>query len=184
MWYRKCYVRAWLYVTLLPSHDRNFVQLLNYQHRLPVKNIWPGCCAPGSCMTVWRQPLRRLSHAFGQSSWHAPWAASKGDWQTLLLITCSRISQISTLNFLATWGKQKASMIKPIQTWTFPALLRLDDHLTVWRDWKKTKGESRSEKHFEQTLSSVVSSPALAVYFMKSLRSSWYFMILWTGLMR
>ena len=184
MWYRKCYVRAWLYVTLLPSHDRNFVQLLNYQHRLPVKNIWPGCCAPGSCMTVWRQPLRRLSHAFGQSSWDAPWAASKGDWQTLLLITCSRISQISTLNFLATWGKQIASMIKPIQTWTFPTLLRLDDHLTVWRDWKKTKGESRSEKHLEQTLSSVVSSPALAVYFTKSLRSSWYFMILWTGLMR
>ena len=29
---------------------------LPLQNRLPVKNIWPGCCAPGSCMTVWRQP--------------------------------------------------------------------------------------------------------------------------------
>ena len=29
---------------------------LPLQNRRPVKIIWSGCCAPGSCMTVWRQP--------------------------------------------------------------------------------------------------------------------------------
>ena len=29
---------------------------LPFQNRLPVKNIWPGCCALGSCMTIWQQP--------------------------------------------------------------------------------------------------------------------------------
>ena len=55
---------------------------LPLQNRIPVTDIWPGCCAPGSCMTA--QPLRRLSYAFGQSCWAAPLAiqhnaASKSD---------------------------------------------------------------------------------------------------------
>ena len=31
------------------------------------KNIWLGCCAPGSYMAIKQQPLKCLSHAFGQS---------------------------------------------------------------------------------------------------------------------
>ena len=41
----------------------------------PSQNIWPGCCAPGSRMTIWRQSFNRhLSYAFGRYCWAAPFA--------------------------------------------------------------------------------------------------------------
>ena len=55
-----------------------------HQTRLPVTNIWPGCCAPESCMTVWRQPgapficIRPIPSELRPSQF-SPRAASKGD---------------------------------------------------------------------------------------------------------
>ena len=55
---------------------------LPLQNRLPVKIIWSGCCAPGSCMTVWRQPevpfigIRPILSELRNSALRA---ASKGD---------------------------------------------------------------------------------------------------------
>ena len=44
------------------------------------KNIWLGCFAPGSFMTVWRLPVAP-SHAFGRSRWAALALKSPvGEW--------------------------------------------------------------------------------------------------------
>ena len=65
------HVRLVLYSTLVPPtsaivRELNFSRsqpdmgvslwVLPLQNRPPVKNIWSGCCGPGSGITVWRQP--------------------------------------------------------------------------------------------------------------------------------
>ena len=84
---------------------------LSLQNRLPVKNIWPGCCAPGLSMTVWRQPEAPFICIRPIPSELRPWqfssrASGKGDKQDTITTFSKEGTDIASTRWMVVLEKE------------------------------------------------------------------------------